>query len=61
MIKLKYCRNMANWWSVWTYTFQIKSFDGTEHFGPVQFSGALTTILCMFDYTTLPYTWFVEI
>ena len=45
-----------------TYTFQIKSFDGTEYFGPVQFSGApnYPYYACL-DYTTLPYTWFVEI
>ena len=44
-----------------TYTFQIKSFDGTEYFGPVQFSGApnYSYYACL-DYTIFPYTWFVE-
>ena len=41
--------------------FKFKIFDGTEYFGPVQFSGApnYSYYACL-DYTTFPYTWFVE-
>ena len=44
-----------------TYTFQIQNISGTEYFGPVQFSGApnYSYYACL-DYTTFPYTWFVE-
>ena len=44
-----------------TYTFEIQNISGTEYFGPVQFSGApnYTYSSCL-DYTTFPYTWFVE-
>ena len=44
-----------------TYTFEIQNISGTEYFGPVQFSGApnYTYSSCL-DYTSFPYTWFVE-
>ena len=44
-----------------TYTFEIQNFGATQYFGPVQFSGApdYSYFSCL-DYTTLPYTWFVE-
>ena len=44
-----------------TYTFEIQNFGATQYFGPVQFSGAPNyTYSSCIDYTTLPYTWFVE-
>ena len=44
-----------------TYTFEIQNISGTEYFGPEEFSGAPNyTFSSCLDYTTFPYTWFVE-